>query len=255
MSKEKEEIQNQKSQQELLLDKIRHILKKTNPELWKKGGYPLNMEERFEKPRQFWEELYSLDIPTGVLAIRSSTPVKSEFAGRGFQLKASDKPIYSTEIRASGWHHSELTDPYKRSQISDRTCTVLAEGEIAKDIYFYVEDSYDKHFHVKQQEFDKKAYEFVCSLPQRLKKETLSNWERVEDKVGEIHYVSSIDKLTVDVAKVYQEERELYTLHVKDKQLVTEIKNQGIAKDLFHAVEDLGQTSRLMTLTRALEQI
>lgn len=248
-------LKEQASQQELLLTKIRHILEKTNPEFWKKGGAPLNPNERFEKPRQAWEEVYCLDIPTGVLVLRRSTPLRSEFAGRGFQLHYNDDPKYSTEIRAAGWHHSELTDPYKRSQISDRTCTILATGKIAKDIYYYVEETYNSHFGKLQKQFDKNAYELACALPKRMKKETLDNWERIDDSSDEIHFISVIDKLKVDVSFLKLDNKDSYKIVISQKQLKTIIDNQGIAKDLFHSVEELGQTSRLMTLTRALEQI
>lgn len=253
--KNNNKLDNQKSQQELLLDKIRHILHKTNPEYWKKGGAPLDEDERFEKPRQNWEEVYCLDIPTGVLVLRRSTPLRSQFAGRGFQLFYNDIPRYTTEIRAAGWHHTELTDPYKRSQNSDRTKTILAEGEIGKDIYYYVENVYNGHFGKLQSDFDKKTYELVCSLPLRLKKETLDNWERVEDDDGEIHYISVIDEFKVDVSIIRLDGRDKYKVKVSKKQLKTSIDNQGIAEELFKSVEELGQTSRLMTLTRSLEQI
>ena len=71
--------------------------------------------------------------------MRKSLPVKSDFAGRGFVLIPISTPNYTTEIRGKGWHHSELTDPFKRSRLADRTCNVLADGEIAAKLYVQLE--------------------------------------------------------------------------------------------------------------------
>lgn len=248
-------VQGQKSQQELLLEKINTILEKTDPESWKKGGYPVDPEERFEKPRKTWEELYTLDIPAGTLVLRCSTPVKSEFVGRGFGLVPIAPPNFTTEIRASGWHFTELTDPYKRSRLSDRSCTVLAEGQIAEELYLKVDDSYLNHFADIQDAFDNESYDFISRLPGRLKDETLSDWDRKEDTPGEVYYHGIVDDLEVEVGHLYIDGREQFSCTVTRDKTESEITDYGLIKELYIAIEEVGQTSRLATLSKALEQL
>ena len=250
-----ENLTEQNSQRELLIDKIRLILERSDPELWRKGGGSLDEDQRFEKPRHTWEEVYCLDIPAGTLVLRCSTPVKSEFVGRGFGLKPIADPNYSTEIRAKGWQHAELTDPFKRSRIADRTCKVLADGWIARDLFQYLDNSYQTYFRNKQVEFDQQAYDYVLKLPKKLEGEVLDTWRRSEEIPGDVHFTCFMDGYELDVSKTYLEDREEYNLVVKTRRLETKINDRGLVKEIFTCVNELGQTSRLVTLTKALEEL
>ncbi|MCB0337292.1 MAG: hypothetical protein KDD62_13335, partial [Bdellovibrionales bacterium] len=250
-----QELHSNKSQRELLLEKIRLILDKTDPERWKQGGEELKDEDRFKKPRQAWELVFTLDIPAGTLVLRNSTPVKSDFAGKGFHLVPISAPIYTVEIRAQGWHHSELTDPYKRSRIADRRCTVLAEGQIAAELYQQIADSYKAHYEKKQAAFDTEAYAYVAKLPHRLREETLCSWERLDQDNGDTHYTASIEGMHFDVSRTYVNGREVYGVKVSKRDVSSNLKDIGLMKEVYHSVEELGQTSRLATLSKALEQL
>jgi hypothetical protein len=247
-------LAEQKSQQDLLFDKIKALLKDTDPECWRKGGDPLSPSDRFEKPRYTWELVYTLAIPSGVLVARSSTPVRSDFQGRGFMLLPVGAPIFTIEMRAPGWHHSELTDPYKRSRFSDRRCSVLAEGSIAKSLYQHIEQVYESYHNAKQKDFDKEAYDYVCKLPAKLKEETSNKWERIEEVPGEVHFVAVLNGMKIDVNRKYVGERECYDLTVSKLRVASKIQDRVLAKELFHSAEELGLTSRLMSLTKALEE-
>ncbi|NLF25091.1 MAG: hypothetical protein GX589_05465 [Deltaproteobacteria bacterium] len=250
-----ENLAEQKSQQDLLFDKIKTLLRETDPDKWRKGGEVLNPEDRFEKPRYTWENVYTLPVSSGVLVARASTPVRSDFQGRGFMLIPVSAPIFTIEMRPTGWHYTELTDPYKRSRNSDRRCSVLAEGSIAKNLYQHIEGVYQSYHDSRQAEFDGEAYEFVSRLLARLREETSNKWERIEDIPGDVHFVAVFDELRVDVSRKYIEGRESYELLVSKFRIQSKIKDRTLAKELFHAAEEQGLTSRLMTLTKALEEV
>lgn len=253
--KQEVDLRSQKSQQELLMEKIEHLLDRTDPDQWRKGGRPLDPNDRFKKPQFTWEEVYTLPIPSGVLAARKSLPVKSDFLGRGFMLIPVAPPEFTIELRPHGWHHSELTDPYKRTRLSDRSCRVLCEGEIAEKIYFRVEAAFNSFHNAQQVAFDKEAYDFVSKLPPKLREETTSLWERTEETPGDVHFLSEIDGLQIDVARNHVNERENYELTVSKLRLESKIKDRALIKELFEAVEQLGTTSRLHTLSQALEEL
>jgi len=162
---------------------------------------------------------------------------------------------FTVELRATGWHHSELTDPYKRSRLSDRSCSVLAEGKIAQKLYQYVDERYHEYYHNKQLEFDQEASDYVRQLPGMLKEETVNKWEREEDTPGEVHFRSSVNGMQIDVCRTFIDEREQYSLKISKRGLESQIQDLALIKAVYQSVEDLGQTSRLMTLTKALEQL
>jgi len=251
----KVDLQSQKSQQELLLEKIEHLLAATDPDDWRKGGTPLNPNDRFKKPRYTWEEIYTLPIPAGVLAIRKSTPVKSDFLGRGFMLMPQGAPCFTVELRPHGWHHSELTDPYKRTQNSDTSFRVLCEGEIAVKIYRQIEKSYDEYHNAQQRDFDKEAYDFASRLPALLREETTSLWERIEETPGDVHFITEMNDMRIEVVHNFIAKRENYALSINKLRLRSNIDDRVLAKEVFEAVEQLGMTSRLHTLSQALEEL
>lgn len=163
------------------------------------------------------------------------------------------KPNYTVEVRASGWHHSELTDPYKRSRISDRRCDVLAEGKIAHELYNLVESDYNAFHNAQQSEFDRIAHDFIAALPNRLRDETVNRWDRSEDAPGEIHFRATIDGFRIELTRVFVGERETMELSVVKNRVKSCIADRSLVRELFESIEQVGTTSRLMTLTRALE--
>lgn len=251
----RDNLTEHKSQQELLLDKIQLMLDKTDPERWKKGGKPLDADERFEKALNAWHEVYTIDLQTGTLVVRKETPVKGDFLGRGFILVPIGRANFVVELRPSGWHHAELTDYNRRSRFPNRERTLLAEGDLGNTIYGQVQERYNAHFAKKQKEYDQDAYEFVSRLPGRLKEETLNVWDRIEDNPGEVRFVATIDERTIDVMRTQQNNLESYELLVIRHGVESKLPERGLAKDLFDSILELGETSRLMTLSKVLEQM
>ena len=249
------DLQSQKSQQELLIEKIEHLLSETDPDDWRKGGAPLDPRDRFKKPQNTWEEVYTFPVHSGIIAVRKSLPVKSDFLGRGFMLIPSAPPEYTVELRPPSWHYSELTDPYKRTQSSDRSCRVLSEGEIAKNIYMQVEKSYNEYHNNQQADFDNEVYNFVTKLPTLLMNETTSLWERIEETPGDVHYTTEMNGMRMEVIHNFIGQRENYEMEVSKLRLKSKIKDRELVKEIFKAVEQLGTTSRLHTLSQALEDL
>jgi hypothetical protein len=246
-----------KSQQELLLEKIEIMLDKADPEKWKKGGHPLSPNDRFERALSVWHEVFTVETSQGMLVVRRETPTRSDFLGRGFQLSATASPDYIVELRPTGWHHSELTDPNRRSRFPNREKTALVEGALAKQIYGQVQGRYDNHFSSKQKGFNETARNLIERLAPRLASETLDTWQRTEDEggPGEVKFTNTVDGLTVEVIKSIEAQREAFRAIVSDRTLKAVIDQHGLVKELFIAISELGQTSRLLTLTKMLEDL
>lgn len=240
-------------QRSVLLQKIRDLLAGADPDTWRKGGEPLNSERTFEKPRTEWEEVYTLEISKGTLVFRRSTPLKSEFLGKGFKLMSYTKPEFYVELRPLGWHHSELTDPFKRSRMADRSCTVLAESSIAEELFAYVEQAYLDYHTQKQSEFDREATLIIKKLLEGLKHETVNTWKQSQPEEDEICYSSRVGDCTVDVSCITKSGREQFLIRVKRGKSIALIKDSALGSDLYSAVDELGQTSRLQTLSKVLE--
>ena len=164
-------------------------------------------------------------------------------------------PQFTVELRPHGWHHSDLTDPYKRTQSADRSCRVLCEGDIAIKIYKQIEKAYNNFHDAQQSSFDKEVYDFACRLPALLREETTSLWERIEETAGDVRFVTEMKEMRIEVVHNFIGQRENYELNVTKLRLRSNIKDRALAKEIFEAVEQLGTTSRLHTLSQALEEL
>jgi hypothetical protein len=254
-NKNKAGLVEQQSQRTLLLQKIKDLLASADPDTWRKGGDEFVSGRVQDKPRQTWEEIYSLEISKGTLVFRRSTPLKSEFLGRGFVLTRAGNPEYFVELRAKGWHHSELTDPYKRSRNTDNAFTLLAETNIAEELYAYVTDSYNSYHNQKQAEFDREVYTILKLLPEKLQNDASHSWEQVQVDDMEVKFVGKSNEIQIEVSRKKENGRFFYSLVGKRLRELSKVRDEALAKEIFEAVEELGQTSRLLTLSKALENL
>jgi len=63
-----------------LLERIKQTLASTAPERWEQAGEDLDSNRRYQKPQENWEQLFCTDTKTGVLVLRKSTPITSNFS-------------------------------------------------------------------------------------------------------------------------------------------------------------------------------
>ena len=86
-----------------LLEKIKSTLANTPADRWEQGGEELDTSKRYQRSRETWEQLFCTDTKTGVLVLRCSTAVVSNFFAGGFSFTESVIPRYSVELRPRGW--------------------------------------------------------------------------------------------------------------------------------------------------------
>ena len=90
-------------------------------------------------------------------------------------------------------------------------------------------------------------------MPERLKEETVDSWQRDEEIEGETHFRSMLDDHKVDVYRIVEDGREVLGITVEKDKMRSKISDLDLVREVYTAVEELGQTSRLMTLSKALE--
>ncbi len=257
MSASDHSSQANSNKNDALVQRIKAILDRTSPASWVKSGESLNPSIRYDKPRQTWESVFSTKISAGVLVIRCSTPINSTFLGKGFQYQPAGRDNFFVELRGAGWNPTELTDPYKRQETSDRRCEVLATGPLAYQIFAYVKDTFEAYVKSQMTEFSKDAQEVVESVLAIMRKdpEQLGTWEVRRNNPNEIAYINFMGDFCIEGCRCYNGRQEVLFIRVERNGLVSVIEDLSTAHELLTMVIDQEQSTRLDVLSKVLEEI
>lgn len=242
-------------QKDNLLIQIKSLIAGTDQRGWRKGGSALSTKERFEKPRDTWERVYTIDVPGGVLVMRCALPIKSEFLGAGYTYSPSGKARYTVELRGVGFRPRELTDPFRTTRIADRRCDVLADGEAALLVFEHVEQYFRAFEQASVKQFEDEVAKLLTTLPSRVKEIRYDKWDTTNELDGTIRYRSEFDGIEVEISKEDLQGIQRYSLKFTKDDLLIDKADRSVAKELFNSISDMGKTAGLMALTKVLEGV
>lgn len=235
-----------------LIIKIKGMLEKTSPDRWRRHDDEINPDQRFEKGRNTWEKVYTLEIPNGTLVLRCSQPVRADYVAGGFALSPIGPERYLAEMRAKGWDAIELVDPYRLGGVSDKRVEVLAEGRIAQELFVLVSSKVRGFVAETQKSFDAEIEEFLQKLPQALRKMKFEIWTKTEAARGGRSYRAKFAELDIEVFFDISYGQENYYVIARRGTLVSRNLDWTLAKEVFDSIEKMEQHSGLLALSKVL---
>jgi len=240
-----------------LLEKIKHTLASTPPERWEQGGEELDSSRRYQKPREFWEELYCTDVKTGVLVLRRSTPITTNFFGGGYTFVEASDPIYTIELRGRGWAPKMLVDPaFRTAGGVDKNFQVLADGKIARQLYQEVEILVRNYRESQRRDFNDSVQRLMANLHEQVSATSAEDWQSVEgEEKGYTGYTSDINGMTVLVSCVVRDRTAGYSMRLTKYGLRWDCRDTNLMKEIFSLVDESVRAASLEKLGKALEDI
>lgn len=263
---------NQKPQQDdedanksPLLLKIEDMLKRTDPGKWRRTGDELNPNGKYAQPRDTWEKSYSIAIPNGVLVMRNSQPVRSEYYAGGYTITPFGHANYTVEVRAAGWNAQEIVDPGFKSGNNKNAPTsgatkidVLADGRVAESIYNLVHRTVHSYREQRRREFEQQSVRLLDHLMDRNREMAAEHWDRAEkvEKGGtSTTYSCVIEDVRIEACLKKIDGRDRHTLVFVKDDMTIETKDTTKARDVYEVVIELSSTVRLMALSKVLEGV
>ena len=239
-----------------LLDKIRNTLANTAPERWEQGGEPLDAKRRFPRARETWEEVYFTDTKSGTLVLRSSTPISNNFFSGGYTFSAAGVTRYLIELHGRGWSPKALLDPaFRGSGGMERAVQVLAEGEIAEQLYREVEGIVRQYRGSLRRDFNDSVARLTANMREAIGETTAADWQVVEGDVGVKGYRTEINNLTVTVACATSDVSTSYSLTVGRSGLVWQCRDPFLMQEAFNLVDESVKTASLEHLGKVLDDM
>lgn len=239
-----------------LIEKIKHTLTSTAPERWEQGGEPLDIRRRFQRAQQTWEEIFSTDTKSGVLVLRSSTPLGSNFFAGGYSFSPAGSARYLIELRGRGWSPKMLLDPaFRGAGGADRSCQILAEGDIALQLFREVEQIIKSYRETMRRDFNDSVARLVSNLKENIGETTAADWSTVEGDVGYRGYRTEINGIAVTIGSISSDLSTAYSMTLGRLGLVWQCRDPFLMQDIFAIVDESVRTASLEQLGKVLEDM
>ena len=239
-----------------LLDKIRNTLSNTAPERWEQGGDPLDTTRRFPRSQETWEQVFFTDTKSGTLVLRSSTPVSNNFFGGGYSFSAAGPSRFLIELRGRGWSPKALLDPaFRGAGGIEKPAQVLAEGDIAEQLYLEIELIVKQYRESMRRDFNDSVARLVASIKEAIGETTAADWQVVEGDVGVRGYRTEINNLTVTVACMRNDISTAYSMTVGRSGLVWQCRDPFLIQEVFTLVDESVKTASLEHLGKVLDDM
>jgi len=239
-----------------LMDKIRTTLAATSAERWEQGGEPLETKRRFQRVQDRWEEVYCTDTKSGVLVLRRSTPLSSNFFGGGYNFAPAGPSRYAIELRGRGWSPKSLLDPaFRGAGGVERSLQTLAEGDVAEQLFHEIEGVVRGHRENLRRDFNDSVSRLTANLKEHIGETTAADWQLVEGDVGVKGYRTEINGVTVTVACAATDMTTSYSLTLSRYGLVWHCRDPFIIQEAYKLVDESVKTASLEQLGKVLDDM
>ncbi|MEY4667868.1 MAG: hypothetical protein RL518_567 [Pseudomonadota bacterium] len=239
-----------------LLDKIRNTLANTAPERWEQGGEPLDSSRRFPRAQETWEEVFFTDTKSGTLVLRSSTPISNNYFGGGYSFTAAAPARFFIELRGRGWSPKSLLNPaFRGSGGIEKPTQLLAEGDIAEQLYREVELIVKQHRESLRRDFNDSVARLTATMKEAIGETTAADWQVVEGDVGVKGYRTEINSLTVTVACMKNDISTSYSMSISRFGLVWQCRDPFLMQEVFTLVDESVKTASLEHLGKVLDDM
>jgi len=240
-----------------LLERIKQTLASTAPERWEQAGEDLDSNRRYQKPQENWEQLFCTDTKTGVLVLRKSTPITSNFFGGGYAFVEASEPRYLVELRSRGWTPKMLVDPSFRSAgVVDKSYQVLADGGVARQLYQEVQVSVRNHRESLRRDFNDLVARLISNIHEQIKGTAADDWKAVEgSEQGFSGYCADVNGMAVTVWTVVRDRTAGFGMYFSKYGLRWDCRDSSLCKELFQLVDESVRSASLEQLGKVLEDM
>jgi hypothetical protein len=239
-----------------LLEKIKQTLSNTSPDRWQQGGEELDENRKHSKPQEVWEQVYCTDTKAGVLVLRSSTPILCNFFGGGYSFQRGGAPRFLIELRGRGWMPKMLCDPaYRGLGPTDKNYQILAEGEIARQLFHEVEGAVKSHRDSLRVDFNDSVQRLISNIREQVEGTAAEDWKIVEGEICYTGYRGDVNGMTVTVGALSRDSVSHYSMHFMKHGLRWDCRDSRLIKDVFTMVDESVRNASLEQLGKVLEEM
>lgn len=240
-----------------LIDKIKQTLSNTPADRWEQGGEDLDSSRKYQRPQENWEQLFCTDTKTGVLVLRKSTPITANFFAGGYSFVEASEPRYLIELRGRGWAPKMLVDPaYRAAGLADKNCQVLAEGSIAKELYYEINTKIRTHRESLRRDFNDSVERLVLNIHEQVRGTAAEDWKSVDGgEQGYTGYRADVNGMTVTVSTIVRDRTASFAMNFVKYGLRWDCRDSTLCKEIFELVDESARNASLEQLGKVLDDM
>ncbi len=239
-----------------LLEKIKATLANTPADRWEQGGEALDSSKRYQRSQETWEQLFCTDTKTGVLVLRCSTPVVSNFFAGGYSFTEASVSRYSVELRPRGWAPKMILDPgFRGTQATARQVQVLAEGDVARQLYMEVQAAVRQHQDSLRRDFNDSVERLSANIREQIQGTAAEDWQSVEGEAGYTGYRADVNSMTVTVGCIVRDRSSQHSMTFTKYGLRWDCRDMNLCKEVFTMVDESVRQASLEQLGKVLEDL
>ncbi|HMO01621.1 MAG TPA: hypothetical protein PKD37_03190 [Oligoflexia bacterium] len=239
-----------------VFQKVKEILAKTDPKRWERVGEKLSEKAKHQKPFVTWETGYILDLKSGVLLIRKSEVVQSQFFGGGYSLQPNGEVNYTVELKPLGWISRFLTDPFYRGSSAQKKDEgkVLLDGIVAEKLHNEVEAIVSKFTGERKELFDRETQALVSNIREEIINSDPQIWKKDSSIPSFIILQGWLKGLFVELSADFNDKNKTgYELKISREEMSFSPSDQKLAEELFLLLDQRLIEASLNTLKQVLE--
>lgn len=239
-----------------LLEKIKATLASTPADRWEQGGEDLDSNKKYQRAQESWEQLFCTDTKTGVLLLRCSTPVVSNFFAGGYSFTEANVPKYTVELRPRGWTPKMILDPgFRGTQATARQVQVLAEGDVARQLYHEVQTAVRQHQESLRRDFNDSVERLSANIREQIQGTAAEDWQAVEGETGYTGYRADVNGMTVTVGCTVRDRASSHSMTFSKYGLRWDCRDMNLCKEIFTVVDESVRQASLEQLGKVLEDM
>jgi hypothetical protein len=243
----------------LLLEKIKVMLANSSAERWHQVGERLDSDRKFQRPQEIWEHSYYTETSSGVLMVRSTTPVSCKFFGGGYSFTRAGLARCVVELRPRNWRPRRVADkgevPSTASANDDSKARVLVDGDTARAIFEEVERRMSYHQDSLRQDFRDSVQRLLANVQEQVAASAATEWRLVEGPVGYSGYTGDVNGVALTVGIQRRGSTTIYSMYCMKHGLRWDCRDSRIIKEVFELVDESVRQVSLEQLGKVLEEM
>jgi hypothetical protein len=182
--------------------------------------------------------------------------VSNNFFGGGYSFTPAGPSRFFIELRGRGWSPKALLDPaFRGAGGIEKATQVLAEGDIAEQLYLEIELIVKQYRESLRRDFNDSVARLTSNIKDAIGETTAADWQIVEGDVGVKGYRTEINNLTVTVACLKNDVSTAYSMSVGRSGLVWQCRDPFLCQEVFTLVDESVRTASLEHLGKVLDDM
>ena len=157
----------------------------------------------------------------------------------------------------SAWLYEPLRlEAYRAAGMADRNFQVLAEGTIAKELYYEIQTMVRNHRETLRRDFNDSVERLIININEQVRGTAAEDWKSVDGaEQGYTGYRADVNGMTVTVSSIVRDRTAAYAMNFVKYGLRWDCRDSTLCKEIFDLVDESARNASLEQLGKVLDDM